>query len=55
MTPSYPGKAHGHVAILTLNRPDSMNALGAPGDGDAAVAATCEEVNGDDGTSAAWS
>ncbi|HRD47797.1 MAG TPA: enoyl-CoA hydratase, partial [Caulobacter sp.] len=23
----------GHVAILTLNRPDAMNALGAPGDG----------------------
>ena len=37
----------GHVAILTLNRPDSLNALGAPGDGDA-VAATCEAVNGDD-------
>jgi enoyl-CoA hydratase/carnithine racemase len=36
----------GHVAILTLNRPDSLNALGAPGDGDA-VAATCEAVNGD--------
>jgi enoyl-CoA hydratase/carnithine racemase len=36
----------GHVAILTLNRPESLNALGAPGDGDA-VAATCEEVNGD--------
>ena len=25
----------GHVAILTLNRPESLNALGAPGDGDA--------------------
>jgi len=36
----------GHVAILTLNRPESLNALGAPGDGDA-VAATCEEVNAD--------
>jgi len=36
----------GHVAILTLNRPESLNALGAPGDGDA-VAATCEEVNSD--------
>ncbi len=36
----------GHVAILTLNRPESLNALGAPGDGDA-VAATCEAVNGD--------
>jgi enoyl-CoA hydratase/carnithine racemase len=37
----------GHVAILTLNRPESLNALGAPGDGDA-VAATCEQVNADD-------
>jgi len=36
----------GHVAILTLNRPDAMNALGAPGDGDA-VAAVCEQVNQD--------
>jgi enoyl-CoA hydratase/carnithine racemase len=36
----------GHVAILTLNRPESLNALGAPGDGDA-VAATCEAVNAD--------
>ncbi len=36
----------GHVAILTLNRPDSMNALGAPGDGDQ-VRATCEQVNAD--------
>jgi enoyl-CoA hydratase/carnithine racemase len=36
----------GHVAILTLNRPESMNALGAPGDGDA-VAAVCEQVNAD--------
>jgi enoyl-CoA hydratase/carnithine racemase len=36
----------GHVAILTLNRPESLNALGAPGDGDA-VAATCEQVNAD--------
>jgi enoyl-CoA hydratase/carnithine racemase len=36
----------GHVAILTLNRPDSMNALGAPGDGDE-VARVCEEVNAD--------
>src|SRR5580692_6646664 len=36
----------GHVAILTLNRPDNMNALGAPGDGDA-VQAVCEKVNGD--------
>ena len=36
----------GHVAILTLNRPESMNALGAPGDGDQ-VRATCEAVNAD--------
>ena len=36
----------GHVAILTLNRPEAMNALGAPGDGDQ-VQAVCEEVNGD--------
>lgn len=36
----------GHVAILTLNRPDSMNALGAPGDGDQ-VAAACAEINAD--------
>ena len=36
----------GHVAILTLNRPDSMNALGAPGDGDQ-VQAVCEQVNAD--------
>ena len=36
----------GHVAILTLNRPDAMNALGAPGDGDQ-VQAVCDEVNAD--------
>jgi enoyl-CoA hydratase/carnithine racemase len=36
----------GHVAILTLNRPDSMNALGAPGDGDQ-VQAVCDQVNAD--------
>ncbi|MDR3507808.1 MAG: crotonase/enoyl-CoA hydratase family protein [Caulobacteraceae bacterium] len=36
----------GHVAILTLNRPESMNALGAPGDGDQ-VRAVCETVNAD--------
>ena len=34
----------GHVAILTLNRPDVMNALGAPGDGDL-VQAACEAIN----------
>ena len=36
----------GPVARLTLNRPESLNALGAPGDGDA-VAAACERVNAD--------
>jgi enoyl-CoA hydratase/carnithine racemase len=36
----------GHVALLTLNRPESLNALGAPGDGDA-VAAACAQVNAD--------
>jgi len=36
----------GHVAILTLNRPDAMNALGAPGDGDE-VQRVCEQVNDD--------
>jgi len=37
----------GHVAILTLNRPDAMNALGMPGDGDQ-IQAVCEQINGDD-------
>jgi len=36
----------GHVAILTLNRPEAMNALGAPGDGDQ-VQAVCDKVNAD--------
>ena len=36
----------GHVAILTLNRPDAMNALGMPGDGDQ-IQAVCEEINDD--------
>ena len=36
----------GHVGLMTLNRPESLNALGAPGDGDA-VAAVCEQVNAD--------
>jgi enoyl-CoA hydratase/carnithine racemase len=36
----------GHIAIMTLNRPDSMNALGAPGDGDQ-VAAACAAINAD--------
>lgn len=34
------------IAILTLNRPESMNALGAAGDGDA-IAAACAEINSD--------
>jgi enoyl-CoA hydratase/carnithine racemase len=36
----------GHVAILTLNRPESLNALGAPGDGDQ-VRAACDAINDD--------
>jgi enoyl-CoA hydratase/carnithine racemase len=36
----------GPIALLTLNRPEAMNALGEPGDGDA-VAAACAEVNED--------
>lgn len=36
----------GPIALLTLNRPESLNALGAPGDGDA-VSAVCERVNAD--------
>ncbi len=34
----------GPVAVMTLNRPEAMNALGAPGDGDA-IAAVCAQVN----------
>ena len=41
----------GAVAILTLNRPESLNALGAPGDGDQ-VRAACEAVNADAGVRA---
>src|SRR4029077_13979761 len=37
---------HGLVATLTLNRPESRNALGEPGDGDQ-VAAACAEINAD--------
>ena len=36
----------GHIATLTLNRPESMNALGQAGDGDA-FAAACDAINGD--------
>lgn len=36
----------GKVAVLTINRPDAMNALGAPGDGDQ-VAAACAAINAD--------
>ena len=36
----------GPIALLTLNRPEALNALGAPGDGDV-VAAVCDEVNAD--------
>lgn len=36
----------GPIALLTLNRPDAMNALGEPGDGEQ-VAAACAEVNAD--------
>ncbi|MGE0830949.1 MAG: crotonase/enoyl-CoA hydratase family protein [Hyphomonadaceae bacterium] len=36
----------GHIAVLTINRPESMNALGEPGDGDA-FAAACAEINAD--------
>jgi enoyl-CoA hydratase/carnithine racemase len=37
----------GKVALLTLNRPEAMNALGELGDGDA-VASVCAKVNEDD-------
>ena len=36
----------GPVAVLTLNRPESLNALGAPGDGDQ-VRDACDEINAD--------
>jgi enoyl-CoA hydratase/carnithine racemase len=36
----------GPIAILTLNRPEAMNALGEPGDGDH-IAAACAQVNAD--------
>ena len=36
----------GPIATLTLSRPDAMNALGAPGDGDK-VQAVCNRINDD--------
>lgn len=36
----------GHVAVLTLNRAEAMNALGATGDGEA-IRRVCESVNMD--------
>lgn len=36
----------GHVTTFTLNRPDTMNPLGATGDGDS-FAATCDAINAD--------
>jgi enoyl-CoA hydratase/carnithine racemase len=38
----------GPIALLTLDRPEAMNALGLEGDG-AAVAAACEAINADRG------
>ena len=35
-----------HITTLTLNRPDTMNPLGADGDGDA-FAAACDAINAD--------
>ena len=40
--------ATNHIATLTLNRPESMNALGQAGDGDAFVEA-CDAINADAG------
>ncbi len=36
----------GHIATLTIDRPEAMNALGADGDGDD-FAATCESIDDD--------
>ncbi len=36
----------GPIAILTLNRPDAMNALGEPGDGEA-VRDACAQIDSD--------
>ncbi|HPE48257.1 MAG TPA: crotonase/enoyl-CoA hydratase family protein, partial [Hyphomonas sp.] len=37
---------HGPIMVMTLNRPDAMNALGQDGDGKA-VAAACAEITAD--------
>lgn len=39
-------ETHGAIAVLTLARPDALNALGQPGDGDA-IAAACAAINAD--------
>ena len=36
----------GPLALITITRPDALNALGQPGDGDA-FAAVCARINGD--------
>jgi enoyl-CoA hydratase/carnithine racemase len=36
----------GHIALLTINRPEALNALGRDGDGEA-VRTACEDINGD--------
>jgi enoyl-CoA hydratase/carnithine racemase len=46
-------ETQGRVAILTLNRPDSLNAIGTLQDCDDFVAAI--EAVGDDPASAPWS
>jgi 2-(1,2-epoxy-1,2-dihydrophenyl)acetyl-CoA isomerase len=40
---------HERITVLTLNRPEAMNALGAEGDG-AAIAAACDAINADPDT-----
>ena len=39
-------RRQGHIAVLTFNRPDAMNAIGLAGDGDQ-VQAACAELNAD--------
>jgi 2-(1,2-epoxy-1,2-dihydrophenyl)acetyl-CoA isomerase len=39
-------ETHGPIAVLTLNRPESLNALGEPGDGEA-IASVCAQLNAD--------